>query len=128
MIVPSTHLSSFVHFKYSSYCLFFDILFIASVGKLTFTYKNDQTTTDGAEHTRTVEKSISVKVKPKKCACISVTFQSIYYTRQFTLEATTKENKVIKAVGTIKGERLSNFQAHTKMIDNGPNAKCPHET
>ena len=103
-------------------------MFTASVGKLTFTYKNDQTTTDGAEHSRTVEKSISVKVKPKKCACISVTFQSIRYTRQFTLEATTKEGKVIKSVGMVEGERVDNFQAHTKMIDNGPNAKCPHET
>ena len=102
-------------------------MILASVGKLTFTYKNDQTTTDVSENTRTVEKSLSIKVKPKQCACIEVTFQEIQYTRQFNLEATTRERKVIKASGHIEGNRLANFEAQTKMFPFAPNFKCPHE-
>ena len=49
------------------------------------------------------------------------------YTREFTLEAKTKEGKTIKAKGEIKGSRFSNFEGHTKVIDFKKDAKCPHE-
>ena len=106
----------------------FLITLVEKVGQITFTYSNDQSTTDVTENTKTVEKSLSVKVRPQHCACIEVTFQSIIYSRQFTLDATTQDNKQIKATGTIEGNRQANFEAHTKIYPYTNGFRCPHET
>ena len=54
-------------------------------------------------------------------------FKSMDYTREFTLEAKTKEGKTVKAKGEIRGSRFSNFEGHTKVIDFVQGVKCPHE-
>ena len=100
---------------------------VASVGKLTFTYKNDQTSTDVSESTKTIQKTANYKVPPNTCVCVAVTFQSLSYKRQYTLEATTKEGKTITATGAIYGNRFGQFDEFLKTIPNKKGAKCPHE-
>lgn len=99
----------------------------ATVGKLTFTYKNDQTATDVSENTKTIQKTVNYDVPVNTCVCVEVTFQSFTYTREFTLEATTKEGKTIKATGAIYGNRFGHFEEHLKTIEDKKGAKCPYE-
>ena len=100
---------------------------LGTMGQLTFTYKNDQTNTEALESIKEVEKSITVRVKPKKCACIRVSFSDIHYQRKYVLEAETKDSKKVKATGVIDGSRLSNFEALTTIIDYKKDGKCPHQ-
>ena len=97
------------------------------VGKFTFTYKHESSQSDVSEEVKESQKTIALKVRPQTCACVEITFQSVDYTREFTLEAKTKDGKTVKAKGEIKGSRFSNFEGHTKVIDFKKDAKCPHE-